>query len=177
MHKYYSILGLQYGASLSEIKKAYYKLSKQYHPDLNNSPEAILKFREVNEAYEILCKLKSLLSTPYTAKKVTKQWVKDQKNKAAKNAQATRTNSHSKKKVSKEISKRMFRKDIRKMVRAYVVILMFFGSFELISYVSQTKDNVVTIQQVFGSMMFFGSLTTIVFIGIVYHFIQFYKRN
>ncbi len=52
---YYEVLGLQKGASEADIKKAYRKLAKQYHPDLNpDNPEAAEKFKEVNEANEIL---------------------------------------------------------------------------------------------------------------------------
>ena len=51
---YYKILGVDKDASQDEIKKAYRKLSKQWHPDLNHSPEAKDKFAEINEAYEVL---------------------------------------------------------------------------------------------------------------------------
>ena len=52
---YYEVLGLSKGASEEEIKKAYRKLAKQYHPDLNpGDKEAEAKFKEVNEAYTIL---------------------------------------------------------------------------------------------------------------------------
>lgn len=52
---YYEVLGLQKGASDDEIKKAYRKLAKQYHPDLNpDNPEAEAKFKEVNEANDVL---------------------------------------------------------------------------------------------------------------------------
>ncbi len=53
---YYEVLGIQKNATDEEIKKAYRKLAKQYHPDANpdNKEEAEAKFKEVNEAYETL---------------------------------------------------------------------------------------------------------------------------
>lgn len=52
---YYEVLGVDKTASDDEIKKAYRKLAKQYHPDLNpDDPTAEAKFKEVGEAYEIL---------------------------------------------------------------------------------------------------------------------------
>ncbi|WP_367370968.1 molecular chaperone DnaJ [Pediococcus parvulus] len=51
---YYETLGVSKDASADEIKKAYRKLSKKYHPDLNKAPGAEQKFKEVNEAYEVL---------------------------------------------------------------------------------------------------------------------------
>ena len=52
---YYEVLGIDRNASASEIKKAYRKLAKKYHPDTNpGDKEAEAKFKEVTEAYEIL---------------------------------------------------------------------------------------------------------------------------
>ena len=52
---YYDVLGIKKGASESEIKKAFRKLARKYHPDVNPSDKtAEQKFKEMNEAYEVL---------------------------------------------------------------------------------------------------------------------------
>ena len=52
---YYEVLGVSKDASADEIKKSYRKLAKQYHPDMNpGDAEAEKKFKEVNEAYDVL---------------------------------------------------------------------------------------------------------------------------
>ncbi len=51
---YYEILGVSKNASKEEIKKAYKRLAKKYHPDLNKSPDAEAKFKEINEAFSVL---------------------------------------------------------------------------------------------------------------------------
>lgn len=51
---YYDVLGVEKGASKDEVKKAYRKLARQYHPDVNKEPGAEDKFKEAKEAYEVL---------------------------------------------------------------------------------------------------------------------------
>ena len=55
MKNYYEVLGVSNSADLEEIKKAYRKLSKKFHPDKNDGDSFFEnKFKEINEAYEIL---------------------------------------------------------------------------------------------------------------------------
>ena len=51
---YYAILGVERGASAEDIKKAYRKLARKYHPDVSKEPNAEEKFKEMGEAYETL---------------------------------------------------------------------------------------------------------------------------
>jgi curved DNA-binding protein len=51
---YYAILGVKKDASQDDIQKAYRKLARKHHPDVNKAPESEVKFKEIGEAYEVL---------------------------------------------------------------------------------------------------------------------------
>ena len=51
---YYTVLGVERGASDAEIKRAFRKLAQQWHPDVNADPAAQERFKEINEAYQVL---------------------------------------------------------------------------------------------------------------------------
>lgn len=51
---YYEVLGVGRAARQDEIKRAYRRLARQYHPDVNKSPDAEDRFKEINEAYHVL---------------------------------------------------------------------------------------------------------------------------
>lgn len=51
---YYEVLGIDKDASKQDIRKAYRKLAREYHPDVNKAPDAEEKFKEIKEAYEVL---------------------------------------------------------------------------------------------------------------------------
>ena len=54
MSEHYAALGLKSDATLSDIKKAFRQKASQFHPDRNNDPGAPARFREVQEAYDVL---------------------------------------------------------------------------------------------------------------------------
>lgn len=54
LRSHYDVLGVTRNSTIKEIKAAYFRLSKLYHPDRNDGPEAAEKFREITEAYECL---------------------------------------------------------------------------------------------------------------------------
>jgi len=51
---YYEVIGLGREANSDEVRKAYRRLARQYHPDVNSDPDAGDRFKEINEAYEVL---------------------------------------------------------------------------------------------------------------------------
>src|SRR5688572_23139506 len=51
---YYDILGVPRGASDDDIKRSFRRLAQQWHPDVNTSAEADSRFKEINEAYQVL---------------------------------------------------------------------------------------------------------------------------
>jgi curved DNA-binding protein len=53
-HDYYEVLGVSRDASADDIQRAYRTLARRYHPDLNKEPSAEERFKEINEAYQVL---------------------------------------------------------------------------------------------------------------------------
>jgi curved DNA-binding protein len=51
---YYEVLGVPRTASQQEIQRAYRKLARQYHPDVNKDPSAENRFKEISQAYDVL---------------------------------------------------------------------------------------------------------------------------
>lgn len=89
MQDHYEKLGATPGATADEIKAAYRKKATQYHPDKNQSADAPMRFREVQEAYEVLSdperrkayddyRQRSLIDDPHAvAMELSKRYIQD----------------------------------------------------------------------------------------------------
>src|ERR1700712_3550669 len=88
---YYKTLGVEKNADTEQIKKAYRKLARKYHPDINpNDKEANKKFQQINEANEVL-------SDPEKRKKYDlygKDWEHGEEHEKARQAHQSRTESN-----------------------------------------------------------------------------------
>ena len=71
---HYDTLGVAQDASAADIKKAYHKLVRQYHPDISTDPDADKKTSEINQAYNVLkdpakrAEYDALLANPYAGR-------------------------------------------------------------------------------------------------------------
>lgn len=63
----FAILELKNNASKEEIKSAYRKLAKEWHPDIKKSPEAEEKFKRINQAHDLLSKPQKTVQQPFKA--------------------------------------------------------------------------------------------------------------
>ena len=53
-YEYYEVLGVSREATVTEIKKAFRRKARELHPDVNKAPDAEERFKELNEAYDVL---------------------------------------------------------------------------------------------------------------------------
>ncbi len=130
LKKYYDVLGLQQGASQTAIKKAYFKLAKQYHPDINPSKDAQQKFVEVNKAYEILSNpdlIKKALYRAYSTQRKKKAQQKQKRKQAADIHKRTqRRASMSSRQFRQKTPKEILIRDLKRMLDYFLVLSFFF---------------------------------------------------
>jgi hypothetical protein len=89
LNDYYSILDLPIDSSVEEIKKAYRKKARLYHPDINHSPDAISRFISITEAYEFLLANHDKIKTDQQAyEKAMEDWRKYRQDRSRRRAKA-----------------------------------------------------------------------------------------
>lgn len=127
LKKYYDILGLPTSATQRDIKKAYFKLAKQYHPDVNPSAEAKRKFIEVNKAYEVLSNPELLKRVIYRTTHPTKKKKPATRKKASTiHKRTTRRANTSKRKFVKLTAKEILKRDLTRVLDYFLVIVATF---------------------------------------------------
>ncbi|MFO7756724.1 MAG: J domain-containing protein [Bacteroidales bacterium] len=89
LDKYYSILGLEHGATINDIKKAYRRCARKYHPDINHSDSAVDLFILATEAYQfLLTHHNNLLYNSTRARQFVNDWDKGKREQARRKAYA-----------------------------------------------------------------------------------------
>lgn len=139
--KYYQVLQLPVGASQRDIKKAYFKLAKLYHPDINSSAEAQKKFIEINEAYEILSNPQRLRELLYRYTTTAKQKAKRKKAQETKvSKKTTRRSKTSEKEFDRIVTKEVLWSDIDFIFKK-IVAFTIFGTLSFgVSFISNLLD-------------------------------------
>jgi hypothetical protein len=168
----YTILGLEKGATIDEIKKAYRHFARQYHPDVCNDPDAKDKFIQVNEAYELLIKhtqnINKGIFTPendfYTNDSVNSayiEWLKYVQNKAraraARNAKL-KFEQFKESYIYKSAKAASWIFDIIYLICGVFIVVApyFFASFEHITSTRKVMTIVVTVgAEIFGLLFIY----------------------
>lgn len=84
---YYRILGIPENSSIDEIKKAYRKKARLYHPDINNSPDSINRFIEATEAYDFLIAHYGKAFSQEDYNRIVEEWRKYRQDRSRQRAQ------------------------------------------------------------------------------------------
>ncbi|MCB9195994.1 MAG: DnaJ domain-containing protein [Flavobacteriales bacterium] len=141
LEKYYRVLGLTTSATQKDIKIAYYELAKQYHPDINNSPEAESKFKEINRAYEFLSNPQKIRELLFRYTTTTKQKQHRKKSREAKISKNTnKMASANIKEFERLVSLKTLNHDIYYISRLVIVFTIFVSIVFIISFLSNLLD-------------------------------------
>jgi len=137
--EYYSILGIPLNSSLEDIKKAYRKKARLYHPDINRTPGAKEKFIEATEAYDFLMthhEKGQLNDEDYF--RIVEEWRKYRQDRSRQRAQYYARSSFNQFKNSKySKSTRIF--NITSAIFAFAVSMTIF-IFAILGYVMRLRD-------------------------------------
>lgn len=137
--EYYKILGLPFNASVDDIKRAYRKKARLYHPDINQSAGARDKFIEATEAYDFLLSYHERIVTGDKAyDHAVEEWLKYRKDRSRRQAQAYARASYIRFKQSK-LYKSTRILDGTTIIFSFIVAVMVL-SYTIFGYLFRLKN-------------------------------------
>ncbi|MBL4652994.1 MAG: DnaJ domain-containing protein [Flavobacteriales bacterium] len=173
MNQQFKILGINESASLRQIKKAYYKLAKKYHPDVNKEQGAREQFIKINEAYEILTDpdYKSKLARKFRSRKrKTRQTTPSERTK-----ERAKRKAHQKAKMSSEEFKayrlKQFSADKRKLIQMFAAsigMVLFIVWVISVNNIPGAKGYKEGLEQSVGIFLLFPVSIFLLIIGVSY---------
>jgi curved DNA-binding protein CbpA len=140
LKNYYSILGINQSATIDEIKKAYRRKAKEYHPDVSVLPNAKDLFIQATEAYEYLLRVKLLAQAQMEAEpeKYREEWVRYERPKAGQRAERFSGMRY------KDFTKTKYYKATRVANEIYLYLTIALGTIivmsDFFSFMNQIKD-------------------------------------
>lgn len=176
---YHRILGVKYGASPIEIKKAYFKKVRKVHPDVNPSPNATEEFIKINNAYEILTNpnynipYQSKTSKPQTQttkRAEQKEWIR-KRNEAIRKESARKAKMQFKD-LCKDLKKELFHRDLKRTLYSFLglfltpIFFIFIANFIFEKNSNEMDSNIVLLAMFFFSLLFHFPIL----IGIIYFY-------
>lgn len=176
INDYYNELGLQNNSSIDEIKKAYRKKARLFHPDINHSPEAKDKFISATEAYEFLLSFHQKLQTSDEAyNKAMDDWRKYRQDRSKKRANVyARTSYNSFVNTKFYRSTRIF--DGTRIIFSFIISIMVI-SYTIFGYVYRLHHPWPGIEKpsVFAFVMLL--LLGLVFLGVSLIYLKAYYET
>ncbi|CAG5080267.1 DnaJ domain-containing protein [Parvicella tangerina] len=176
--KYYELLGLTTKASQKEIKRAYFKLAKQYHPDKNRTPEAREKFIAINEAYEFLSDPQNIRNILYRYASQKQQTKRKRKRADYVKRKTEQRAKASEKKFERIVNRETLIKDIWRATKIFALWSVLLGAVVTISYLSaiHDPDSSYTLQDYIPFCIAFSAFILLAYLFLLAHiFIDYFE--
>ncbi len=171
MTDYYSILELTHEATIDDVKRAYRRLARKYHPDVNSSPNAQEKFIAITEAYEFLLhkltqpqgRLYSQYSTAGSkeAQEIIDEWLKSERERIR-----ARARKHARMRYSQFKKTKYFRATDTRQNQVLALVAIFVGFFIIFGSINGTLK-VISENEKLRNINYIGSFVIIFIVGMI----------
>ncbi len=170
MVDYYKILRLDYNASLDDVKKAYRQLAREYHPDINHSPDAQELFISITEAYEYLTKKLTIKNDPnyyhWNANNNAAQSIIDEWLAAERERIRTKAKMHARMRYEQFKKSSYYKSTEQNQIKTIALLALIVGVFVMIGSVFGTI-HVISKNDKFENINYIGSSVIIFIVGVV----------